>query len=116
MCGMKVFIFFFYFTCEQRKRSTEGSDEEKETPGKHEKKKSKKDKKKAKEKEKDSSDEVSKQHVGHLQDSFYRSGLINIKSFQRQSNWFSQADKSLCYSDTFSDWRKTCHLSQVKTH
>ena len=86
----------FYFTCEQRKRSSEGSDEEKETPGKHEKKKSKKDKKKAKEKEKEevkekeSSDEVSKQHVGHLKDSFYRTGFINIKIFQQQSNWFSQ--------------------------
>ena len=97
-----------YFTCEQRKRSSEGSDEEKETPGKHEKKKSKKDKKKAKEKEKeevkekDSSDEVSKQHVGHLKDSFYRTGFINIKIFQQQSR-----GTNLYYSNTFSDWRKT---------
>ena len=97
----------FYFTCEQRKRSSEGSDEEKETPGKHEKKKSKKDKKKAKEKEKeevkekDSSDEVSKQHVGHLKDSFYRTGFINIKIFQQQSNWFSQGDKSLLLKYVF---------------
>ena len=69
------FHFYFYFTCEQRKRSTEGSDEEKETPGKHEKKKSKKDKKKSK--EKDSTDDVSKHCIGHLQDFFYRNGFIN---------------------------------------
>ena len=37
--------------------------------GKHEKKKSKKDKKKSK--EKDSSDEVSKHCIGHLQDFFF---------------------------------------------
>jgi len=104
-------FFTFYFTREQRKRSAEGSDEEKETPGKHEKKKSKKDKKKSKEKEKeegkekDSSDEVSKHYVGHLQDYIYRRGIIGVFSrratgFHGRTNLFELKNFSLdCQSN-----------------